>query len=378
MVGRVLNPVTTQDFLEQYWEKTLLHVQRDKSDHFSDLLSYERIEQILTHRDLYFPDVQLTQHNRVVPVADYASSNNKISPLRVVEQHKLGATLVISQAHRLFDELGQLCRQIQSELQMRCQANVYLTPSDNQGFNAHYDTHDVLILQVQGPKTFNIYSGGPELPFTDDQFDPTSIPDLTLQQSLVLTAGDTLYIPRGVVHDAVTADADSGSSLHVTVGLYPIVVRDLVQELIQVLAEKDSRFRQSVLHGSSTSCIRDVLSADVDDSLVQTSLGRLLDEMSIQADQNCTGLLTFNADDAKTETTMYIKREMIVSVEQEPGKTTLRTFGQVMELGDPMCAAFDWMLQQKSFLPAAVPGLDRQQTDALVQRLIRENIIGQA
>ena len=32
------------------------------------------------------------------------------------------------------------------------QINAYITPPENQGFAAHYDTHDVFVLQVSGSK----------------------------------------------------------------------------------------------------------------------------------------------------------------------------------------------------------------------------------
>ena len=38
------------------------------------------------------------------------------------------------------------------------QANAYVTPPQNQGFSAHYDVHDVFVLQIDGEKQWRIHS----------------------------------------------------------------------------------------------------------------------------------------------------------------------------------------------------------------------------
>lgn len=389
-VERIFGPVTIDDFFSDYWEKTLLHIQRDKPDYFSSLLSRAGIEKLLAERNLYFPDVQMTQHNRTIAAEDYTSASNRISALRVVEQHKLGATLVLSHAHRQFGELNDLCRQLQLALQMRCQTNVYLSPPGNQGFKAHYDTHDVIIVQVQGSKTFNFYTGGPELPFADETFDPSLIPDIRLEKSVVLKAGDTLYIPRGVVHDAVTEDPATGPSLHITVGLFPVVVRDVLQEMVQVLSEQDSFYRQSLSRKAgvslsladgrqlSVSQLQEALCAALDLDVCRESLSRLRDEMSVQSDQYCVGLLTGDLDKVGLEDQLAVNKDMVLSVETSADRITVRTFGQVMEFAAPMSKAVDWILQQDHFTTGAVPGMSPEQASALVRRLTSENIVGPA
>ena len=42
--------------------------------------------------------------------------------------------------------------------------NVYLTPPSSQGFTAHYDAHDVFILQIAGSKHWRLYDAPLRLP----------------------------------------------------------------------------------------------------------------------------------------------------------------------------------------------------------------------
>ncbi|MBX2886116.1 MAG: cupin domain-containing protein [Granulosicoccus sp.] len=376
LAEQLFGSVSTPVFFEKFWEKTLLHVKRENPNPYSALVSTTDIERLLTEKDLFFPDIQLTQLDRPIPQSDYALANNQINPLRLLEQHRQGATLVISRAHRLLGALSTLCRQIQVQMQMRCQANVYLSPPGNQGFNAHYDTHDVVIVQVQGNKTFNFYAGGPELPFTDERFNPALLPAITLEKSVQLSAGDTLYIPRGVIHDARADDQSTDSSLHITLGLYPIVVRDLLQEMIQVVAENDAHYRQSLSGLTDFSQLGQRFSALFNDEVAGEAYSRLQDEMAIQGEQDCTGLLSVESHGQNHAGLIQVKPAMIVNVERRDQKIVLRTFGQVMEFGEPMSTAVEWILEQQRFTIAEIPTLDQTQSSALLQRLMSENIVG--
>ena len=68
-----------------------------------------------------------------------------------------GATLVLSQMHEVHLPLGRFCRGLEQIFLHPAQCNIYLTPPGAQGFRTHYDTHDVLILQVQGEKLWRYW-----------------------------------------------------------------------------------------------------------------------------------------------------------------------------------------------------------------------------
>ena len=119
-----LLPVSLDEFFSTYWEKQPLHIERN-SPPFGALLSAVSIEELLATQPLYFPGVQLTQSGKTIDVASYADAQNRILPLRLLDFHNDGATIVISQAQKLFGPLSDLCRECLKHLQMRCQANVY-------------------------------------------------------------------------------------------------------------------------------------------------------------------------------------------------------------------------------------------------------------
>ena len=80
----------------------------------------------------------------------------------------------------------------------------------------HHDTHDVLVLQVAGEKRWLLYDPLLELPLKHQRYSKSLGEHGEPTDDLVLRAGDTLYLPRGWLHQAETSDTDS---LHLTIGI---------------------------------------------------------------------------------------------------------------------------------------------------------------
>jgi len=242
----VLGPLSQTEFNNEYWEKSPLHISRNSESHFAELLTIMDIESMLSSQALLFPSVQLTQSGHQIDIGDYTDDNRRILPHRLIDRHRNGATIVVSQAHEKIPSLATFRRAMQKAFNLNCQTNVYLSPTGKQGFNAHYDSHDVFILQVSGTKTFNFYDGGIDLPYSHDGFQADKHPIGELSMSIDMQAGDSLYIPRGVLHDAIATDQ---TSLHITLGVYAITVRDVLLEMTQKLtADLQYTIRKPSIH----------------------------------------------------------------------------------------------------------------------------------
>ena len=86
--------------------------------------------------------------------------------------------------------------------------NVYHSGPSAVALNIHYDTYDVLVLQLQGHKEWIIQ---------DNSFFK-SRGEITQWKNVTMTEGDLLYIPKGVFHAATTAEGYD-TTTHVTIGL---------------------------------------------------------------------------------------------------------------------------------------------------------------
>ena len=122
------------------------------------------------------------------------------------------------------------------------QANSYYTPAGSQGFGVHHDTHDVLCIQVTGTKRWLVYDPILELPLKEQRYTPELGEHGEPVQDLTLRAGDTLYLPRGWLHEALTSDSDS---LHITLGINVYTRLDALREAVESLAD-DVELRRAV------------------------------------------------------------------------------------------------------------------------------------
>jgi hypothetical protein len=100
----------------------------------------------------------------------------------------------------------------------------------------------VISLQVAGEKRWLVYDPVLELPLKAQRYRSALGAPGEPVLDVTLLAGDTLYLPRGWLHQALTSNADS---LHITVG---VNVRRWVDEARAELdrAEDDLAFRRSI------------------------------------------------------------------------------------------------------------------------------------
>ena len=75
-----------------------------------------------------------------------------------------GYTIVLDGVEQYVRAVGTLARSIEVELNFPTQVNTYITPPQSTGLVPHYDDHDVLILQIQGSKTWHLYVGADRPP----------------------------------------------------------------------------------------------------------------------------------------------------------------------------------------------------------------------
>src|SRR6266480_4558078 len=68
-----------------------------------------------------------------------------------------GATLVLQGLHRTWPPLVAFASELAAELGHPVQVNAYVTPPQNTGFAAHYDVHDVFVLQIAGRKKWRVH-----------------------------------------------------------------------------------------------------------------------------------------------------------------------------------------------------------------------------
>lgn len=271
--GYLFGPISQEEFFRDYHEKKALICKREDSERYIDLLSIERIDEIVSTLDFEVGQLEMTRADPPVNRTDYSFENGRIDKGAVARQFQQGATLILPQLHMNDPRLADFCRALETRLSCHVQTNIYLTPPDAQGFKTHYDDHDVFVLQVSGSKSWRLYNTPIENPYRGENFQPDIHEAGDPVEEFVLEAGDCAYVPRGLMHDALTHGDES--SLHITVGLIVKTWADLMLEVISQVALDHPGFRRSLPAGFATS--------EFDRASVEPVFRELVDAISTNA-----------------------------------------------------------------------------------------------
>jgi ribosomal protein L16 Arg81 hydroxylase len=243
-LARCVEPTPVDEFLAEYWEQRPLVALRDGGVSFDDLLSEADVERLVTSGELRHPAFRLVRAGEKLRLGDYSTDipwrpsafRGVADAERVAAAFADGATIVVQGLHHWWRPLSLFCRALEAELGEPVQANAYYTPRGSQGLPVHHDTHDVFVLQVAGAKRWLVYEPALGLPLKDQRYSEAEhgrpgepVKDVALQ------AGDTLYLPRGWLHQAVTSESDS---LHLTVGVNVYTWSDALRGALRELASE--------------------------------------------------------------------------------------------------------------------------------------------
>ncbi len=166
---------------------------------------------------------------------------------RILAEFGDGATIVLQALHITHDPVAAFARQLELELRHPVQVNAYYTPRAAQGLPVHHDTHDVFVLQTSGEKRWLVYEPVLDLPLRTQRYSKELGGPGEVVLDVTLRAGDTLYLPRGWLHEALTSEHDS---LHLTVGVNVITWIDALRAALDDAAG-DIALRRSLEAGSA-------------------------------------------------------------------------------------------------------------------------------
>jgi bifunctional lysine-specific demethylase and histidyl-hydroxylase MINA len=235
----LIAPTSPEEFFARHWEQRALHVPR-ATNGATPMFGLRDLDHLLAHMPPT-ATVKLTRASGDETDSRPAPAGATALPA-LYRSYTTGNTIIVDGMHALWEPVAQLCRALTAELGMQVQANLYVTPKMAQGFPCHWDGHDVLILQLEGSKTWSVYERDGPLPSPGADggaHTPAAGPEL----EVTLAPGHLLYLPRGTPHQARTGDE---GSVHLTVGLYAATWENLLVAAVKRMAASDPALRQSL------------------------------------------------------------------------------------------------------------------------------------
>ena len=205
------------------------------------------MDELTSTRGLRTPFLRVAKDGKVVEPARFtrgggagAEVADQVADDRLADLFADGSTLVLQGLHRTWPPLVEFGGRLAGELGHPVQINAYVTPPQNKGFSAHFDVHDVIVLQVAGKKRWTIHEPVHPAPLRDQEW--TRYREAVARQAegepaidTVLRPGDALYLPRGWLH---SAEALGDVSVHLTVGIHSVTRYALVEALAALAAEE--------------------------------------------------------------------------------------------------------------------------------------------
>ena len=229
----IMAPLGAEAFKRDYLGQKPLHLQ-GAADKFHPVMNWAVLNRLLDETPLWTPQTMMLILDReTIPAPSYCTSAPgretagvmRPDPAKVQEFLARGATMVLNFIDQFTPELRAFARALERELGGTVQANLYLSSKRKQGFNAHFDFHDVFAMHVMGEKTWTVFQGRCDWPIKHPMFEGWSRERHDehkgeLWREVTLQPGDLLYLPRGQYHYAL---ADDGPCVHIAWGVtYPI------------------------------------------------------------------------------------------------------------------------------------------------------------
>ena len=367
-LARAIEPVDTDRFLAEHWEQKPLVVPRAEESRFDDLLSVRDVERLVTETGIRTPAFRLvkagetpSRYTTDLPLRP-APFTGVADVRRVVEEFESGATIVLQGLHHLWLPLARYCRHLEAFLGHPAQANAYYTPRGSQGLPVHHDTHEVISLQVAGEKRWLVYEPVVELPLKNQRYRSALGAPGEPVLDVTLKAGDTMYLPRGWLHQALTSGSDS---LHITVG---VNVRRWVDEARAAVdeLEDDLEFRRAI-DAEEAPALPALDAAEVREQ----ARDRFVFSRRPILDGQLSELLTVDEMTAETE---LVRRDTVIA---DLRGTTLVFEGRRLRFPERLVAELEFLVASDGpFTASQLPGgLDDTGRLVLLRRLVREGFV---
>jgi len=331
----------------------------------------------------------------VAPAGRYTRSGgtgalvgDQVADDRVLELFLDGHTVVLQGLHRLWPPLIDFAGALTTDLGHPVQVNAYITPASSQGFSAHYDVHDVFVLQVAGEKRWRIHrpvldAPSRDQPWTDHRAAVAARAEEPPVIDAVLRPGDALYLPRGYLH---AAEALGGVTCHLTVGVHPVTRQHVLDALLDIAIDEPA-LRSSLPMGvdlGDPAAVEDDLRATVTALTerlrtisavdVATRLGdRLVDSnrpAPVAPLAQATALEGLDADSV-----LVSRGHLRHLVTTDGDEVVVRVTDRTLRLPASAAKAVRALLEGERVRVADLPGLDLPDALELARRLVRESVV---
>ncbi len=384
MLSYICHPHTADDFVTNYFEKKPLLIRRTDPNYYEKLLNWEMIDHVITTLHLSHPQISMVDSRTRLDPKEYCYPSGLIDAARLYQRYADGASIILGNLESGLPSMSNLCRSMEAEMSQRFQANIYVTPPHSQGLRSHWDSHDVFVMQISGEKKWMLYDTPVELPFRAMHFDPEIYKPNEPTMDFTLKAGDMLYVPRGVMHDACTEDVHS---MHITLGVLYTSWMELLLEAAAAVGTEHASLRESLPAGfarpdfdrtEARATFKRLLNQIVEHADFDRALDHFADDLVSTRHSLLEGQLAqiTRIGELSLDTVCRPRPNLLYRLRKTDEHVVLSCYGGNITLPIFASEPLEYALETKGFKVGALPGdLDDDGKLVLVRRLVREGLV---
>lgn len=247
----LLSPISPADFFSLYWDRTPIFI-AGPAGRFDHIMHQRDFVAALYEAKLSSPNLRFLQKsigNREESLDYFLRKKAAWSEPQTMDQLARAfcmGTIVYVAIERSVPSVAAFGRSLLPDFKCQTSTNAYFSAGrDASAFDAHFDPQDTFILQIEGEKEWRLWESERVANPISGHPDPGIIPQpvVPADETIVMTPGDVLYVPRGTWH--WPRSTDSKPSLHLTVTIVMPRPLDIINWLAEEIS-KDPIFRAAL------------------------------------------------------------------------------------------------------------------------------------
>jgi bifunctional lysine-specific demethylase and histidyl-hydroxylase MINA len=250
-LSSLLSPTNPDDFFREHWDRSPIFVD-GPAGRFDHIIGHHDFVRALFDAKLSSPNLRYLQKsigNREESLDYFLRKKAAWTEPQQMDQlaSELNkGTIVYVAIESAVASVAAFCRSLLPDFKSPISINAYFSAGlDASAFDAHFDPQDTFILQLEGEKEWRLWERervpNPISGYPDAKSIPQ--PALPADETILVTPGDLLYVPRGTWH--WPRSLDDKPSLHLTLTIVMPRPVDILLWLTQEMS-KEPDFRAAL------------------------------------------------------------------------------------------------------------------------------------
>jgi len=234
-LAELVQPLSETEFCALLFERKLTLLRGKNDGRYTQMLGWDAVRQMIEQGR--YP--QANDHFRVAKESIQApparwTTDGKPDPDKLEQCLADGYSVIVTHIEPFLPPLAAICAEIKARLREDVYVGLIVTSGQDGAFRLHYDFEDLIIVQAEGSKRWQIY--GPPVSNPVRGLRKPSLPDSPPFFDEVLQTGDVLFVPAGNWHHC---EAGPGRSVHFSVFFLPPAGWHGVKRLVFPLIEEE-------------------------------------------------------------------------------------------------------------------------------------------